>query len=378
MATRRSVFTLGLAVLGIAAAGWQALSARRPGHGGKSAGNTSLVENAQIVSRKIGSLEGAGTPYTMAVEGNDLIVADGNRSVHVYSIKAFAPKFTIGGKEDEASELSLFSIIWITSDSIVVSDFDKSTWSSRTGEFIKAVNSTDFPDFDPLQGTLLFPAGDRYVRIVSNHPDRRRIVGLFDRELRPIATLHEGLFDWNQTGGTSGFNLLPYRIEVAAGDGEIYVSDTDRGFFIRVFDLEGRTIATIDLTAVEEAVPVSETDREKLLEDVRRTRSENVYNFAKANARFPDTFPRIHEIRYSEGRLYVTTHREKGGLHEMLVLDTRGKVLERLFLPIPSFHHFRGAVRNDLFDVSGGGLFELVQNPETQAWEVLRTDLTRR
>jgi hypothetical protein len=35
------------------------------------------------------------------------------------------------------------------------------------------------------------------------------------------------------------------------------------------------------------------------------------------------------------------------------------------------------AFRRDLFAVSGGALYELVQDPETRAWEVIRTDLAR-
>lgn len=322
---------------------------------------------------KIGFLEGVRSPSSMAVEGNDLFVVDENHVVRVYSIEPFAPRFTLGGKGNGPRELQYLPSLWVASESIVVSDFTKSLWFTRGGQFREAVTYSDFPDFDPGQEMQLFPAGDRFVRNIVDHATRKRTIILLDSDLRSRSTLHEGLFDWNQVGGPGGFNFLTHRIEVSAGDGEIYVSDTDKGFFIRVFDLDGKTIATIDRTSAEQALPVSEADREELLEEVRQTRQENVFLFAKANARFPDTFPPIHHVRYSEGRLYVTTHREMEGLHEMLVLDTRGRVLDKQFLPIPSFHHFRGPFRSDLFAVTGGTLFELVQNPETQAWEVLRT-----
>ncbi len=330
---------------------------------------------AEMAPREIGSLEGVQAPWTMAVEGNDLFVAGEDCSIRVYSLDPFSYRYAIGGKGDGPGDLQRPPTLWVTEDSVVASDFLKTLRYARDGRLLEAIPYSGFPDFDLGQLTLAFLVGDRFVRTVSNHPDRKRTVALFDRELRPIATLYVGLFDWNQTGGPNGFNPLTHRIEVAVGDGEIYVSDTDRGFFIRVFDLEGKALATIDLSAKEADIVVSETDRERLLEDIRRTRSENVHAFAKANARFPGTFPRIHEMRYSEGRLYVTTHREKRGLHELLVLDTRGKVLDRLFLPFQSFHHFRGAVRSDLFDVTGGALYELVQDPETRAWDILRTDL---
>jgi hypothetical protein len=336
----------------------------------------SCRSSADHAPQKVGTLEGVLSPFSMAAEGNELFVGDENHTVRVYSIEPFALKFTIGGKGDGPGDFQFPPTVWVTAEAIVASDFTKSLWFLRTGQFLKAVNYSDFPDFDPHQSTLLFPAGEISIRIVSNHPDHKRTVILFDRELRPLETLYEGLFDWNQLGGPAGFNLLNHRIEVVVGNDEIYISDTEKGFFIRVFSLDGRSITTIDLTASEEAVPVSAADREMLLEEVRWTRSEKVYEYAKTTARFPETFPRIHEIRYSDGRLYVTTHRKMDGLHEMLVLEPRGKVLKRMYLPFPSFHHFRASLVRSLFAVSGGSLFELVKNPETQAWELVRTALT--
>ncbi len=329
------------------------------------------------IPQKIGALEGVQAPSSMAVEGNDLFVVDENHVVRVYSVEPFAPRFTIGGKGEGPRELRYLPTLWVTAEDIVLSDFLKSLRFTRSGQFLEAIAYSDFPDFDPGQEMQLFPTRDRLVRNIVDHPARKRTIILLDSDRRPLSNLYEGLFDWNQVGGSGGFNLLTHRIEVAAGNGEIYVSDTEKGFFVQVFDLDGRTLATIDLTASEAPVPVSEADQGRLLEEVRQTRSENVYHFAKANARFPDTFPRIHHLRYSDGRLYITTPREKGGLHELLVLDTRGKVLDRLYLPMPSFHHFRGPFRSDLLAVSGGALYELVQEPETQTWEVLKTNLPR-
>ncbi len=348
------------------------------GPSGRYARGTPDEGGAPATLQKIGSLEGVQAPSSLGVEGKDLFVVDENHAVRVYSIDPFAFKFQIGGKGDGPQELQYLPTLWVTAGSIGVSDFMKSLWFSRTGEFLKAVAYSDFPDFNPGQEMQLFPAGDRFIRNIVDHGGRKRTIFLVDSKLKTLNTLYEGLFDWNQVGGQKAFNLLTHRIEVAAGEAEIFISDTEKGFFIRVFDLDGNAVATIDLNGTEEPIPVMPADRENLLEEVRRTRQEKVYLYAKANAHIPNIFPRIHHLRRSGDRLYVTTHREKDGLHEMLVLDTRGKVLDRLYLPMPSFHHFRGPFRSDLFAVSGGALYELVQNPETQVWEVLGTDLPKR
>lgn len=331
------------------------------------------------VPERIGTLEGIRSPSTMAADGNDLFVVGEDRLVRVYSIQPFSLRFTVGGSGDGPRELRYRPGLWVTARALVVSDFTKSLWFTRGGEFVKALSYSDFPDFNTGQEMRLFPVGDRLVRSIVDHAARRKTVTLLDSALRPLATLYEGLYDWNQLGGPSGFNLLMHRIEVVAGDREIYVSDTDKGFFVRVFDLDGETTATIDRTSSEAAVAVSSADRDRLLDEVRPTlpANSNVLTYVQANARVPDTFPRIHHVRYAGGRLYVTTHRKRDDLHEMLVLDRRGRILDRLLLPIPSFHHYRGEFDSDLFAVSGGAVIELVQNPQTRSWEVMRTRLSR-
>jgi hypothetical protein len=365
-------------ILGIGVAGLGVISAFEANPWEKSVYRAHPEGISEIVSQKVGALEGVGTPSTMAVEGNDLFVVDENLVIRVYSIDPFAQKFTIGRKGEGPAEFRYSPHLWVYADVFVASDFLKALWFTRSGEFIKAVKYSDFPDFDTGQEMQLFPVGDCFIRNIVDHKGRKRTVILLDSKLQPLKTLYEGLFDWNQVGGPGGFNLLTHRIEVAAGDSTIFVSDTEKGFFIRVFDFDGNEVGTISLNGIEEPIPASEADREKLLEEVRLTRQEAVYRFAKANARMPEAFPRIHQIRHSGGRLYVTTHREKKGLHEMLVLDRRGNILDRLFLPLESFHHFRGPFRSDFFTVSGGTLYELVKNADTQSWELLRTDLSEK
>ena len=329
------------------------------------------------VPERVGTLGGVRAPIRMAVEGNDLVVAGEDFLVRVYSLRPFASRFTIGGRGDGERQLRYSPSLWVTADAIVVSDFTKSLWFTRDGEFVRAVPYSDFSGFSTAQEMQLFPAGDRLVRSVVDHAARRRTITLLDSALRPLATLYEGLYDWSRLGGPGGLNLLSHRIEIVAGDREILVSDTDRGFFIRGFDLNGGIVTTVDRTASEAPVPTSAADRDALLEEIRPTVPPAAFGLVQANARVSETYPRIHHLRLSGERLYVTTHRERDGLHEMLVLSTRGRLLDRLFLPLPSFHHYRGLFQSDLLAISGGALYELVQDPETRSWEVLRTSLRR-
>jgi len=101
------------------------------------------------VPNRIGFLEGVRSPFSMAVEENDLFVVDENHVVRVYSIEPFAPRFTLGGKGNGPRELQYLPSPWVASEPIVVPDFMKSLRFTRGGQFREAVTYSDFPDFDP-------------------------------------------------------------------------------------------------------------------------------------------------------------------------------------------------------------------------------------
>jgi hypothetical protein len=77
----------------------------------------------------------------------------------------------------------------------------------------------------------------------------------------------------------------------------------------------------------------------------------------------------------SDGRIYATTYKKVDGRREMIVLDLEGRILRRVYLPLTSIRPERGVVRYDLFTVSGGKLYELVQTAGKDTWELVVTDL---
>ena len=99
---------------------------------------------------------------------------------------------------------------------------------------------------------------------------------------------------WCVTG--SGVNLPNHRIEIVAAASEVFVSDTDTGFFARAFDPDGRMVATIDRTASEAAVLSSPVDREALLEEIRPTLSPNGCSRVQADARGGGTEDEPHAV----------------------------------------------------------------------------------
>jgi hypothetical protein len=190
---------------------------------------------------------------------------------------------------------------------------------------------------------------------------------LLDSNFSPVRTLYVGPFDWKQI-------LLPHRIDVTCEKDRIFISDTRKGFFIRVIEAGGRDLPAIDKSGEVDKVPITKADQERIIEDIRLNEPEGVYAQATQSS-FPEYYPLLHRFLVSDGKIYATTYKVKDGQHEMLILDLKGNILKRMFLPLPSMRPFRRILRSDLFTVDRGKLFELIKNPETQVWELHRTEL---
>jgi len=59
----------------------------------------------------------------------------------------------------------------------------------------------------------------------------------------------------------------------------------------------------------------------------------------------------------------------------MIILDLKGRILRRLYLPLASKQPERGVLRYDLFVVNQEKLYEVIKNKETGKWKLLITDL---
>ncbi len=320
-------------------------------------------------AEKIGELPDIKNPHPMAVDKNELFVVDEDYAIHVYSLKPVAPKFTFGKKGEGPEDFQYPPQIFVLPDEVAVSDYTKTVWFSREGKFIRAKPYSDFRDYDPNQEMLLIPVQKNFVRVTVDHAASQRTVVLLDSNFKPIRTLYVGLFDWKQ-------HLLPHRIDVACDKDRIFISDTRKGFFIRVIEASGRDLPALDRSGDVDKIPVTKADQEKIIEDIRLNEPEWVYEQA-TKSQFPEYYPLLHRFLVSDGKIYATTYKVQDGQHEMLILDLKGNILKRIFLPLPSMRPFRRILRSDLFAVDRGKLFELVKNPETQVWELHQSDLTK-
>ena len=276
-------------------------------------------------------------PHQIAVDGNDLFIFDeADYSLHIYSISPFALKLQIGQKGDGPHDFKYLPFVYVQPEALACTDFTKTVWFSKKGEVLKVKEYAEFSDFDLNSEMLLFPIKEHFLRITADHGLAKRHVYLLDSRFKRIKELYEGPFVW-QTGAP-----IHYRTDAFTYKDLILIADTQKGFHFEVFDVEGNHIRTIDKSQDVEKVPDQ---------------------------------PLLHQYCVSEDKIYATTYKRKGSKTEMIILDLKGRILQRLYLPLASIKPKRGVLRYDPYVVDQEKLYEIKKNSETGKWELLVTGL---
>ena len=276
-------------------------------------------------------------PHQIVVEGNDLYIFDENDySLHVYTISPFALKLKVGKKGDGPNDFKYLPFVYVQPETLACTDFIKTIWFSKNGKILKVKNYADFKNFSLTAEMLLIPVRERFVQITADHEHQKRNVYLLDSEFKTIKELYEGPFTWRTDAP------IHYRTDTLVYEDMIFISDTQKGFHIMVFDDRGNHLLTIDKSQDIEKVP---------------------------------NRPLMHQYCVSNKKIYATTYKKKDDKTELIILNLKGRILRRLYLPLKSIQPKRGVVRYDLFFVGQEKLYELIKNSETGRWELLITDL---
>lgn len=319
------------------------------------------------VAERLGTLPGISAPHSLQIIGNELVFLDGFNA-HVYSLSPLGPKYIFGGEGEEPGQFRYWPQLAMHSDTIVVTDFLRTQYFNLEGELLGTIPYSDFEDFDPNMEMVLLPLGDGFLRITVDHDTSRRFVRLVRSDHTLIRTLYEGLYDWKGA-------LPAFRIDVESDKESIVVSDSEKGFYLSIFDRQGNLLRTIDRSVDTEPISFTDVDKAAYLESVRLTQDPRLYEHLRQNGRFKDWFPAINHIQLDDGKVYVITNRTRDGNHEVLILDLEGQLLKTLFLPLRSMSPSRTILRFDPYVIHEGKLYEVVRSETTKSYELWVTDL---
>lgn len=294
-------------------------------------------------------------PHYMAVDATQFYICE-HEEISIYSLKDFKRIKKFGKKGEGPQEFMSSATVNCQSDILVVDSAGKLSIYSRSGEFRKEIRSPSIL----IKGFA--PAGNDYIALEYNFGDRNKVVKcnpqlekikeIFVEEIpRKLGRVFDGALQ---------FRVYNDKVYIASG----------KDFVIRVFDFSGKSLYSIKQEY--KRLAFTHEHAKQFLEAYRTSPvTKDFYENFKKRAEFPEYFPAIDSFFVANGRVYVQTHRIVDKKSEFFIFDESGKYLKTLYLPVVD----KDFMTPSIFDIQSGRLYNLVENEETEEWELHITEI---
>ncbi len=151
-------------------------------------------------------------------------------------------------------------------------------------------------------------------------------------------------------------------------DDKIYVADTEKGFFIGIYDITGNKIREINKEY--EKIKIPEIRKTQEMETFKKKKMWKYIEYI--NPVFPDHFPAMRTMTVHKGKIVAFTYARRGTddqvKEEVLVLDEKGNLLTNKWVPPATL----GDVYDDIY-------FYLIKNKDNEwtlnQWELKNNEI---
>lgn len=316
---------------------------------------------ASVLAGKIAPLPEVMKPGAIKVDGNELFVTEGS-TVSVYCLESFKLKHSFGKRGEGPGEFKYGPSISIFKDYIHADSMSKFSRFTREGRLMGEVKKKG-------RGSL-YPVRDNFVFQASGFDFKNRRVNIdvqiLDKRLGKIKDIYKGQlenvdFHLSSDTGKEDKVMTPHFFGVEAADGKIYIADSKKGFYLEVYDHTGKKLETIDIKMKD--IRVGDDFKKNAMDE--RKKSKFWERMKNNNFIFYRNFPKIKSFSAGEDRIYVQTHLEKNGKNEFVVLNPKGQILKKIFLP----------AKDTVYTFLGNAFYYLKENENEEEWELFKVNV---
>lgn len=305
-------------------------------------------------------LEGLENPQYLVAAKNFILIED-NYKVKMYAMKDFKLIKTIGNKGEGPGEFKSFAFPQILPDSIMISSSNKVGFYDFSGNLIKEKKS-------PLTTYVIRKIADKYIsdRILKEADDFYIAYNIYDHEFRKIKEYYRMKWALHKDGRKDLFEIYffdVYNNKIIFAHGE--------GFRIDILDKNGELLHSIELNPAK--ITFSDSDMDFIIKDLMENMKDKSYaQYIKNKTIQPEYYPAIRKCVVADGKIYVITYVKKDKLSECYIFDMSGKQLKRTFIPLRD----TSPLMAPPFTISGGHLYQLVENEEKESWQLVISKIT--
>lgn len=320
-----------------------------------------------VFAEKVAIFPDLPRPHQIAVDNDQLYIID-HGTIYIYSLNDFKLKKKFGKRGEgpqEFKELFLKEgiVFDAQTDDIVVTSQGKISIFRKDGNCKKEIKV--------LSAHIVKPLGKNYVGYERFYNQDNVFVNklyLYSSEMKQLKIVfaRESHIQLRQGKGWIIF-AAPFKYWTY--DDKIYVAAED-DFVIHVFDYNGKPLPPIKMEYKRLKLPKDLKDGvRKYLKTEPLYRDS--YEWFKRTTRVPEYFPAIRGFNVTDGKIYVRTYGKSGNKTEFFIFDTMGKWLKKVFLPIAEYN----LEDSFPFTIKNGKLYQLIENPETENYELYVTKI---
>lgn len=327
-------------------------------------------------STNLGTLAEVLKPTYIDVSRNEVFILEG-ATIFVYSLNNLNLLKKFGKAGEGPGELKFYpdfsNMIKVFPDHIIAVSIDKMLYYSREGKLLKEQKTS------PIFRNEMIPLGENFVVKKRLQVGERRVqytsLNIYNPKTKETKELHRQLLPYS--GATRKINLIPDPIYFQVYNDKLFVEKSSEGFVIDVLNSKGEKIYVINRKY--EKIPVTDMYREDAIklqkEDANYIRMQFTWeDFKKRfNVIFPDHLPPIKDFIVTDNKIYVQTYNKQKNKQGYVIMDLKGKILKRLYLPLvkqPNFSEQMMGSGSKYFSICNNKFYYLHEDEDNEEWEV--------
>jgi hypothetical protein len=307
------------------------------------------------------TLPGLNRPAQISIDKDQIYIAD-KEKIHIFSLKDYQWVKSFGDRGEGPKEFKFQIDIDINTqtDNIIVESQDKLSFFTKKGQFIKEIRVIGAGGFQPLKNGFVATS-----RVFSEN-SRYSTLNFFDEKLEKAGD-KEMYKSMIQPRGKK-IRFLSTAWKYLTTKNKVFIS-AKKDFVVDVVDKNGKLLFSI--TRNYERIKIDRSYENNFFAWVKKNRSPLMYERMKHMFEFPDYLPAIYDMIIDKDILYVITYKRKKEKNEVFLYTTTGKFVKILDIPLYKEHPIDPLP----YTIHHGKLFQLVDNAETEEWELRVTPI---
>lgn len=316
--------------------------------------------SVSVSAKKVATFPDFKNPDQIYSDDNRIYMVD-DAFIYIYSLKdySFIKKFGKRGEGPEEFRLNATETpaLFICGDLLQVNSVGRVSFFTKDGEF-KQVLTT-------IEGGIFQKIGNSYVGWKRTYDNNVRydMTNLYDsnfKKIKEIFRRENGIQPRKRK-----FNPLTWFVNTSqVYKDKIFIDGKE--FTIFVFNEKGEKLYDINLE--KEKVKINDEMKKGIIHyyEVESPYWKIRWPRLKTWLVFTEFFPLVRNFQVVNDKIYINTFLEKNDKSEFIILDLKGKVLKKTFLPLKKETYF---VIYPYF-IKNNKLYQVLFNDEVEEWEL--------